>query len=205
MYIYSIYVILLLQIDDNFKSVRDTQVVGDNYIIINESNTKNDSLEFKDNTIYCKKCNNPLGYKEKEDLIFYKSEIHNSEENNVSISNIIARELFQMIENENIYYYIIKESENDKSNEGEERVLTLFILNKNIKIGMNDERLKISLKIKYNCYINPSSEILEKWNNKLPTHSLQIPKKHFNSILTDLMYFSEYLPKEKMKIGYLLL
>lgn len=138
-------------------------------------------------------------------MIFYKSEIHNSEENNVSISNIIARELFQMIENENIYYYIIKESENDKSNEGEERVLTLFILNKNIKIGMNDERLKTSLKIKYNCYINPSSEILEKWNNKLPTHSLQIPKKHFNSILTDLMYFSEYLPKEKMKIGYLLL
>lgn len=100
---YNFYI--LLQIDDCFKSIKDIQVISDNYIIINESNIKEDSIEFRDNTIYCKKCNNPLGYRDKEDLIFYKSEIcNNSHENSkITISNIIARELLQMIENEYLY------------------------------------------------------------------------------------------------------
>lgn len=76
-------------------------------------------------------------------------------------------------------------------------------MNKNIKVSKNNDVLKSSLKIKYNCYINPSNEILEKWNNKLPTHSLQLPKKHFDSVLSNLLNLTEYLPKEKMKIGYL--
>lgn len=59
--------------------------------------------------------------------------------------------------------------------------------------------------MKYNSYSNPSNEILDNWNNKLPSHTIQIPEKHFNRINEKLNEFKKFIPEGNMKIGYLYL
>lgn len=59
-------VLSFIQVDNIYRSYPNAQLYGDYYIILNIINIIEDNIKLKNSIVYCKECNNPLGYKDND-------------------------------------------------------------------------------------------------------------------------------------------